>query len=126
MPMSYVRPHGMDVPGVTWMITSMPSWCCMLQERLRNLHRTLVAVKHHSSAAVEEAEADAQKGAAKESCMDTFALRRVVNQSLDTQMDFYTDCMAQWCLKKCGCKCLTCNCICKEAHAALAGRVYGK
>ncbi|GAX77608.1 hypothetical protein CEUSTIGMA_g5052.t1 [Chlamydomonas eustigma] len=55
---------------------------------------------------------------------DTVALRRAVNQSMEHQLGFFTSCMARWCLKKCECRCLPCDCICQQTHAALAGAAW--
>ncbi|KAG1659440.1 hypothetical protein FOA52_001112 [Chlamydomonas sp. UWO 241] len=122
-----------------------------MDARLQNMHRTLAAVKARSSAVVGEeraalgtragaADSGANSGGggggealavALATCSDgsgghdTIALRRAVNARWGTQVDLYTDCMVRWCLGKCACACTPCGCVCQEAHARLAERVYG-
>mmetsp|Transcript_4877 Transcript_4877/g.10474 ORF Transcript_4877/g.10474 Transcript_4877/m.10474 type:complete len:218 (-) Transcript_4877:725-1378(-) len=111
-----------------------------LDVRLHNMHNTLAAVRDRSASAVaqeqqqQEAtlsdwqlgpEAVPPAGALPADDADTMQLRQSVNQNLVTQMDFFTQCMARWCLQHCECKCIGCECICRQTAHTLAGHVYG-
>ncbi|KAF5839769.1 hypothetical protein DUNSADRAFT_18647 [Dunaliella salina] len=56
----------------------------------------------------------------------TAQLRKAVNASLATQLDFFGGCLARWAsgTRDQPCRCIGCDCVCAQTDASLRSRVY--